>query len=321
MLTALKFVQGAVSSKTLVPAMSHFVIEHGKVRSYNGRMALCSPIPFNIDCKPKANQLVSAIGKCEETVTLSLSQAGRLKIQSGKFKAFVDCIEGDVPHLEPRGELIELGSVPILGALRSLFAFVGDDATRPWCGGILLRDQSAFATNNVCLVEWWLGAKFPVEVNIPADAIREMIRIGEEPEAMQITDSNVTFHYPDGRWILTNLLATQWPDLTRVLNRDPASKPKKMDERIFEGLDVLKPFVDDFGRIFFTEQSMRTHPDGQAGACFDLPGFEAQGCYRLEMLSKLKGIAERIDFTAYPAPCLFFGKQVRGAIIGMRQLP
>ena len=44
MLKALKFVQGAVSKKDLVPALTHFRIENGTVRSYNGMLALCTPI-------------------------------------------------------------------------------------------------------------------------------------------------------------------------------------------------------------------------------------------------------------------------------------
>ena len=76
MLTSLKFVQGAVAKKDFLPALTHFVIENGTVRGYNGMLALCSPIPFDIACKPKAESLVKAIANCNETVTLSLTQRG-----------------------------------------------------------------------------------------------------------------------------------------------------------------------------------------------------------------------------------------------------
>lgn len=88
MLKELKFVQGAVAKKDLLPAMTHFAIEGGHVRSYNGTLALSSPIPFDIDCKPKAGPLVQAIANCNDTVTLSMTPAGKLRIQSGKFWAF-----------------------------------------------------------------------------------------------------------------------------------------------------------------------------------------------------------------------------------------
>ena len=318
MLTTLKFVQGAVSSKTLVPEMSHFVIENGTIRSYNGRMALSSPIAIDLDCKPKAAAFVSAIGKCSDTVSLSMTPAGKLRIISGKFRAVVECIDKDVPHLEPSGDIVPLGGVALLDCFRTLSAFVGDDATRPWSGGVLLRGRSAFATNNVCLIEWWMNAPMPFDVNIPSAALREMIRIGEEPVAMQISKSNITFHYKDGRWVLTNLLSTEWPDLSRVLDRDCVNKPVKLHEKLFEGIETLKSFVDDYGRVYFREGMLRTHLSDEVGAVYELGDFPYEGCYRIEMLMKLKGVAKKIDFSAFPGPCLFFGDRLRGAIIGMR---
>lgn len=86
MLKELKFVQGAVGKKDLLPAMTHFQIQNGHVRSYNGTLALSSPLPFDIDCCPKAEQLVKAIGQCDEVITLSMTPGNKLRVQSGKFQ-------------------------------------------------------------------------------------------------------------------------------------------------------------------------------------------------------------------------------------------
>lgn len=48
MLKDLKFVQGAVAKKDLLPAMTHFRIENGHVRSFNGQMAISSPVAFDL---------------------------------------------------------------------------------------------------------------------------------------------------------------------------------------------------------------------------------------------------------------------------------
>ncbi len=45
MLSALKFVKGAVSTKDYVPALTHFQIKGGRVTGYNGKLSLSSPIP------------------------------------------------------------------------------------------------------------------------------------------------------------------------------------------------------------------------------------------------------------------------------------
>lgn len=316
MLAELRFVQGAVAKKDLLPAMTHFAIEGGTVRSFNGSLALCSPIPFDIDCKPKAGPLVQAISNCTETVTLSMTAAGKLKIQSGKFKAFVECVHEETPHVLPEGEEILFDGDILLKALKVLMQFSGNDASRPWTNGILLRDQSAFATNNVVLAEYWLGSRFPITVNVPRVAVKEMLRIGEPPISAQLTDNSITFHYPNGRWIRTQLLSNEWPDLGKVLDR--AANVTPINSAIFDGIRTIKPFADKLGRIFFTEGAIATHPDTGEGAVFEIEGWDVPGVYHADMLLLLEGVAQQADLTNYPDPCLFYGDRIRGAIIGMK---
>lgn len=316
MLKELKFVQGAVAKKDFLPAMTHFAIEGGHVRSYNGTLALSSPIPFDIDCKPKAGPLVQAISNCSDTVTLTMTKAGKLRIQSGQFKAFIDCIDGKSLHVTPDGEDVRIDGDAMLTAFKTIMPFVGDDASRPWTNGVLLRDQSAFATNNVCLIEYWTGSTIPQTINIPRVAIKEMLRIGEAPTRAQLTSHAITFHYTDGRWIRTQLLSNEWPDLTKVLEQP--CKPKEIDERIFEGLDVIKAFSDKMGRVFIKGGNLCTHTDTDEGASFSVPDLCCEGIYQIEMLKLLSGVAKSIDFELYPKPCIFYGDRLRGAIVGMR---
>lgn len=319
MLAELKFVQGAVAKKDFIPSLSHFVIENGTVRGYNGMLALCTPIPFDIECKPKAEPLVKAISNCTETVQLALTPAGRLSIKSGKFKAFVDCHPDEsTPHVQPEGEHVAIDGASMLQALKVVYPFIGDDASRPWSNGVLLLGQSAFATNNITLVEYWTGSSVPKPLNIPRAAIKELLRIDEAPEAVQMTETSITFHFTKGRWLRTQLFATQWPDLTKVLGRD--SNPQPLDDRLFEALKTLKPFTDKAGRIIFRGAGkIATHDDETEGAGYEIDGFDHTGVYQIDMLNLLNGNAKSIDWSAYPLPCMFFGDRLRGAIIGMKQ--
>lgn len=317
MLKELKFVQGAVAKRDFVPAMTHFKIENGFVRSFNGTLALCSPLAFNIDCIPRADTLVRAISNCEDTITLGMTDTGRLRVQSGRFKAFIECVDIDTTHVEPEGEEVFFDGEVLLQAVKILLPFVGDDASRPWTNGILLRDQSAFATNNVTLVEYWLGTDVPFVVNIPLVALKEMLRINEAPTHAQIEKSSLTLHYEDGRWIRTQLLETAWPDLRKVLDQE--SNPVAIDERLFEGLEALSSFSDASGRVYMDHGTLSTHDGAEDGAFYDVEGMGIEGIYQIKMLSLLKGVATHADFSRYPEPSLFFGERLRGAIIGMRR--
>lgn len=319
MLRELKFVQGAVAKKDLLPAMTHFAIEKGTVRSYNGTVALSAPLAFDIDCKPKADKLVQAIANCpaEAPIALSMTKAGRLKIEAGNFSAFVECVMEETPHVLPEGERIDLDGEKILKALRIIHPFIGDDASRVWSNGVLFKGESAYATNNVMLVEYWTGARTPIEVNVPRAAIREMLRINEPPTYAQVTPTSMTFHYEDRRWIRTQLLAVNWPDLDSLLNRTVDVVPLNQD--LFDGLERLKPFADKMGRVYLREGLISTQADStDEGAFFKLPDFPYTGVYQIEMLSLLKGVATHIDWGSYPNPGLFYGDQLRGALVGIR---
>lgn len=317
MYASLKFCAGSVAKKDFVADLKHFAIQGGRVRGFNGVLALSTPIPFDIDCNPNAEQLIKAVSKCNDTIQLSLTKAGRLSVKSGVFKAFIDCVQGETNHVEPEGEFVEFDGEVLLKGIQACAAFIGSDASRPWANGVLIKGQSIFATNNVMLVEYWLGSEFPITVNIPKAAVREMQRIGEAPISAQVTERSITFHYTGDRWLRTQLYETQWPDLSKVLNRPSEQVP--LDERIFEGLESVKAFVDKMGTIFLMPDELRTHADDQEGAGFAMEGFGFEGKYNIDMLGLLKDTATTIDWSGYPGPCMFQGDRIRGAIIGMRK--
>ena len=318
MLSELKFVQGAVARKELIPTLTHFKIEDGTIRSFNGSLALSTPIKLDINCVPKAIPFYKAIQQCKETVTMTMTKAGRLGIKSGSFKAFIECVdeEGETPHVVPEGEDFEINGDALLSALKLMTPFIGDDASRPWSTGILLSGASAFATNNVSVIEYWIGTDFPIVCNLPRACVKEMVRINEAPLRAQVSENSISFHYEGGKWIRTNMLETDWPNLAKIL--DTPSDPKPLNPLIFEGLDALKPFVDKLERVYIYDGLMGTTLSPDEGASFEMPDFEYEGVYQMKILNALKGVADTIDFTLYPSPCIFYGERVRGAIIGMR---
>lgn len=324
MLKELKFVQGSVSTKDLVPGMTHFCIEGGHVRGYNGTIALSAPIPFDIDCKPHAARFVKAIAKCqtEEPVTITMTGGGRLRVAQGEFKAFIELVEQDTPHVEPEGEEMLFDGEVVLEAFKTINQFVSKDASRPWSTGVLLRGNSAIATNNVTIAEYWLGAPVPRTVNIPGLAIKEMLRINLPPLRAQVAERSITFHYEDGRWLRSQLYDTDWPEVAPLLISPSQCNPQPLPDEFFVALDKIQPFTDDSGRVYINAGVLSTSPEyDKEGASYKVAGLEnVSGIYSLEMLMLLKGLAKQIDLTKYPRPCNWFGDTIRGAIIGMRQI-
>lgn len=316
MLKALKFVRGAVAVKDFVPALNHFHINGGTIRGYNGMLGLCCPISLDLDIQPNAVQFTKALQNCrEDPIQLHMTSAGRLSVKSGRFKAFVDCHQDSYPEVVPEGETIALDH-GIVQALKTLFPFIADDASRSWARGILFRGQSAFATTNINLIEFWLGYDFPVAINIPKTAVAELIRIGEEPESMRVTESSVTFHYAGDKWLRTQTYSTEWPDLGRIFNKE--SKQTPLSDKVWDAAEDLASSVDELGRLFFTPGLISTSPVEGQGSSIEVPEIVTAGCFNVKQFLMLKGVMTTIDLTASPAPCLFLGDNIRGAIIGMR---
>lgn len=331
MLKELKFVQGAVAKKDFMPAMTHFAITvddaGGFVRAYNGSLALGSPLAFDIPCTPKASQLVPAIAHAPDTITLSMTDKGRLRVASGKgYKVFVDCVEEMTPHVIPEGERVEFDGRIVLDALKTVEPFIGSDASRPWSNGVLLSGSSLYATNNVCIIQHWLrngadAVTLPFVVNLPRAAIAEMLRINEAPTYAQMTPNSMTFHYSDRRWLRTQLLETKWPDMDRIFGDHTPERSKPVNEALFDAITRLKPHADKMGRVFFDgDRATVKDNDGSERATIDIPGLGMQGIYQIEMLRLLEGVAKFADLSTYPSPCIFYDDafKLRGAIVGMR---
>lgn len=321
MIKELKFVQGAVAAKDYVPELQHFKIANGRVEGFNGVLALSSPIDLDIEAMPKAASFVKAIAAVPDgvEVALNLTQAGRLSVKGGKFRAFVECWPSthETPHVAPSGDIHPIPP-GILAVLRKLAPFMGIDASRPWACGIRFDGQVASVTNNVILIQHWIkGLTFPSPLNLPSVAIKEMLRLGIDPVAMQPEARAVTFHYPNGAWLRTSLLQEDWPDLSAVLDRPSDQAPVAPD--LFPSIARLDAFGGKENRVFLRDGVVSTSLEEGVGASVEVDGLVADGCYHIGQLALLADVATTIDWSMYPGPVLFHGDNLRGAVAGIRQ--
>lgn len=319
MLEALQFVKGAISTKTFEPVLKHFRIQDGHVRAYNGLMSLSSPINCDLNIQPVASTFVHAILLCKDTVSLHLTETGKLALKSGSFKAYIDCSTQDFPDVVPVGDELNLDG-GLLEALRELAPVMGIDASRPWSHGVLLAGQSAYVTNNIVLIEKWLGYQMPAVLGLPAECVKELLRIGEEPIRVQSDGRTVAFHFEKGRWLTSALLkVSEWPDPSRLFPED--STFTDVDESLFQALQELKPFTDDLNSVWLHEDgTISTADQDDVGAHMQLTTCKGmRGRYSADQLLTIRNIVKRIDWSTYPKPCIFQGKGLRGAVIGLAQ--
>lgn len=316
MLDALRFVQGAVAKRDFVPALTHFRIASGEVKGYNGAIALRCPIPLDLEATPRALPFIRAIQTCNESTSLHLTPKGKLAVASGRFRAYIDCLNEPYPSVEPEGARVEL-SPGLCEAMTTLLPFISEDASRPWSRGLLIQGQSVFATNNVTLVQYWMPDACPVVVNVPRAAVVELVRIGEDPIALQATEANVTFHFSGERWLRTQTYTTEWPNLVPILERDLSACPELTSD-FWLAVNELAPFVDETGGLYLADGLITTSLVDGEGAQAEVPGLVASGRFNVEYLKLLEGVATHADLVAASSGALFYGESLRGAIAPMR---
>lgn len=317
MLEALKFASAAVGKRAFVEGATHFLIKDGMVRATNGVIAMAAPIPLAVECAPEAIPMVKAIGNCEDATQLTLLANGKLNIKSGAFKANIPCTDKISAHVDPVGEYYEINGAELIAGLKALNPFVGSDASRRWGMSVLIKNGSAYATNNVCIAQYWFGTPFPIDVVLSAEAVEALVKIKETPVRVQVKETSITFHYDSGCWMQSTTLVNEWPpSIDQVM--DIESKPQAIDPALFAALVKLKPFATDSGRVYIEHGVVRTHADEAEGASYMLQDDSVHGIYALEILMMLKDNVDTADLTRYPEPCTFFGKNFRGVLMGQR---
>lgn len=315
----LRFIKGAVSTKDFVPVLKHVCIQDGIAQAFNGSIALSTPINLKENVVPIASDFIKAIELCKDEPQISLTKAGRLKIQDGSFKVFIKCTNAETyPVVKPTGKKIKVKE-DLNKVFKALFPFTGADASRPWSAGIIIRNGYAYATNNVVLACYTKPVQLPNELIIPIAAIKELVRIGEDIESVQLDRDTITFHFEGDRWLRTNLIDHKAPDFAQVLSKCTYEKEsmQEVPEDLTEILERLYPFMDKKTPTAILRKAGIFTGEKDDGASDGTHSFPLS-VFRYEPLHSLSELATHWNFNYYPSPCPFISEDVSGVIIGQR---
>lgn len=316
---ALRFVQGAVKKNALAPELSHYLIKDGRITGFNGHMALSSPIGLDFTVRPHAGQFYRAITTCGQATSLNITKGGRLAIKSGAFRAYVDCLDIDnVYEANPEGDTI-LCPPNFIKHATEVFPFIGEDASRPWAMGLLIHSGLMMATNNIAIVQSWMGGDPIPVINIPRYAVSEMIRIGDCPEKLQSDGSSLTVHYSDGRWMRTQLVDPEWPFEKMNALFDFEDDPQPLPDGFKEAVGVISSFKESLSNaVYFARGGLASAQEEEIGVAYEVEGLHPGPVFSIKQMEAVVQVAAAADFTRYPQPCSFYNQDrtLRGLIIG-----
>lgn len=313
MLSELNFVKGAVSTKDLIPVLTHFCFYQGRVQGGNGRLYMDAPGGIEEEITLPAGLLIKAINACTQNdVQMKVTKKGNFIISSGSFRASIPISPDSYPVVKPEGK--EYPGTQIIPALRQLQGFIGTDASRAWACGVLFQDGYCYATNNVSMVRVPVQWAAP-DINLPGATVNEILRTELPIDSVMVADNSVTFHSGD-RWIRSQLFDLAWPEVASFFQGRgfPGAPPG-----LLEAIEKVLPFCPDSKApiIVLGEEGVST-ADGEMSASvsgMSLP----PGRYRAETLLLALSSCDQIDLGKYPAPIPFSAPGgLEGVLVGVR---
>src|SRR5262245_24928338 len=113
MLPDFKYLTAAIARKDFVEELCHFHIHGGRAWAFDGTVSMSTKVDVDLTVRPHASSFIRAIEACEDegAIAMHITDGGRLSIRSGKFRAFVQCLD---PYKEgvtipkPEGEFVDV---------------------------------------------------------------------------------------------------------------------------------------------------------------------------------------------------------------------
>lgn len=322
MLDLLKTVMGAVSTKDIVPVLTHFCLYHsmfddgkGRIQGSNGTCYIDAPFDHPVqECTVSAARFLKAVEACGSTPEFGITPGGKLSVKHGRFKAYLPTLPAtDYPRASQEGNRVDIGT-GFSEALKRLKPFISLDASRVWSTSVLLTEEFMYATNNVIV------ARTPIQwcdmtVGLPAATVDRLIEIGTNPTGCFLAETSVSFEYGP-LWLRSQLITEQWPNVADMLDSVDATEPVPSD--LIGAVETLKHFctnekfpVINLGEVVKTDE-------GEQEAEYD--GFSlAAGAFHADQLLKVLAVATHVNFSSYPSPCAFKGPLIEGLLMGVRK--
>lgn len=307
MLKALHFLKGSIGSSDLLPSWQYLKLKKGFGIATNGTTTAIAPIDLNLDTAVKGADFYRALW-ANRDCKLSLTRNGNLKC-ADEVTVFVDTI-ADYSIQLPKGGTTHDAPPDLLDAFRTVLPFAGTDGPGYWSNAVALRHRGLYATNGACLIRRQTG--LDLNAIVPASAVQEIIRIGENPTKIIDCGADLIFMYVGKRRLIVRLLDVSYPDLNPLLKQWLPSKLCDV-ANLFDALKKLSPFVQK--SIYLIDNQLRTDRASEKGACIKMK-IEKEAIFDYAQLMLLAPIAKKIDLSNYPDPVPFTGKKVVGLIAG-----
>lgn len=312
LLTALQFVAAAQKANGAIE-QTHCRMFGGWVTASNSILSAGHALTEDIQACPHTYTIVDALTQAPGAVSVTILDETRLSVRSADFQAVVPLIDATaLPPVMPDAA-VALCDDRLRAALSIAGGLVVDGAEKIVNASVQVRGSSVLASNGTVILEAWHGISLPPLMIVPKTFITALQKNKKVISRCGGCDHSFTLWFEDNNWLKTQLYPanTELPNLTKFL--DVPTTPIPVAKGMFDVVRRLEPFAAD-GMISFTAEGARVI-SGTTYAidhCADLP---VGVSFSIKALLSIAEYAKTIHFNATPGITLFFGDNVRGAIV------
>lgn len=316
LLEALRFIAVAQHSQG-TPLQMHCRIGNKTVIGFDGGLAAGCYIEEVLSCCPQTSLLIAALAKCEDSAISITDQDSSLAIKAGAFRVKVPCLPyDDLAAVEPDPPIATL-SDEVKTALRVVMPLAEDGADRPFKCGVLLRANTAVATNGAAILEAYHGIDLP-DVLLPKAAVAAIVKQSQPLTGFGFSDNSATFYFANSSFIKTQLFSDKYPDVSRVLDKEDIN-PFPLPGGFFDAVDKVAQFGDN--QVFLNKGKICSHAKEGEGASYDIEGLPPEPtAFNVTYLKAIREHFRNVHFNVGGGNklTLFFGDKVRGGIMPIR---
>lgn len=300
---------------TGAPHETHVFLHNNSVTVFNGVLAAGVPIDEDLYACPHGLRLLEALKRCDEAVSITQLDSGRLSIKSGKFRALVPCVDPGImpsPQPDPICAAVNDDFKTALGAM-SVFG-PGENAQHVALASVLMAGRSLVGTDSALILECWHGCDLPPGVVLPRSIIGPLSKAPAPLASFGYSANSATFYFENRSWLKTQLYADKWPDMGRVLNVRSNLLP--IPKGFWQAFHAVYPFSEN-DCVYLADNQLRSHATADLGASYDVDDLPSGIKLSGKRLKMIEAHANAIDFIGINSVVYFSGAKARGALATM----
>lgn len=314
LLVALKFV--AVAQKKAGTVQQQFGMISGNwAAASNGVLTVATKVEEDLTACPHTYQLIDALSKVGEDLSITQLSPTALAVVSGAFKALVPCVAfGDFEITGP-DERCAVIDDRIKAAFEAVLPLATDGAQHAHLAAVLLQAGSAVATNGHVLVEYWHGIDLPPGLLIPKASAVAIAKADKTLTGFGFSSSSATFWFEDGSFIKTQLFAERYPNYQTVFDCESVN-PWPLPDEFYKAVRAIESFSRN-GIVFFENGFLSSNERETEASTYKIEGLPEGMGFNAKLLLAVEHGFKNVHFDAEKNKAYFFGENLRGVLMGI----